>query len=459
MAYQPPFNGPAKVTLGGNSTSAGAGYALISTGTMMLAGGSNVTLSQNGNSISAYGPVFSNSNAISFGTNGQTITASYGQSNQTQNNVQAAVMSGNTTGTTASISSGTLTLAGGSNITLSQNSGNALTVYGPVFSNSNAFTFGTNGQAITASYSQSIQTQDIVQAVVMDTNGNTAGATASISSGTLLLAGGNNITLSQNGNDLTISNALSAHATLNSYEPYPNIVGVNSTFVPSNTATSGPAYFWPFVVVQNVSAGMIEMIASMSINASAFGAFSQSISDQVGIYIRGTGASSTMFSQMTSRELTIAMSYTRSTMTISQPTVSSTSGYGYLATSSAGLAITGLYTGYKLIQFPLASAMTPGNYWLGMMNLSSTVGGNSGLARSYWAFSNSYVPMTALAPIGSNTSAFTSGSGAYVGYANWSIGWGSYSEAGLNSLPSIVPIASISQNIEIIPYFKFVVGT
>jgi len=39
------------VTLGGNSTSAGAGYVQISTGTMTLAGGANIILSQNGNAI------------------------------------------------------------------------------------------------------------------------------------------------------------------------------------------------------------------------------------------------------------------------------------------------------------------------------------------------------------------------------------------------------------------------
>src|SRR6185436_4973691 len=39
------------VTLAGNSTSAGGGYALISSGTMTLAGGANVTLSQNANAV------------------------------------------------------------------------------------------------------------------------------------------------------------------------------------------------------------------------------------------------------------------------------------------------------------------------------------------------------------------------------------------------------------------------
>lgn len=45
--------------------------------------------------------------------------------------------------------------------------------------------------------------------------GNTAGALANISSGTLILAGGNNITLSQNGNSVTVSAANAAAAPVN----------------------------------------------------------------------------------------------------------------------------------------------------------------------------------------------------------------------------------------------------
>jgi hypothetical protein len=44
-----------KVTITGNSTTGGAGGALISTGTMSLAGGNNITLSQDGNAVTISG--------------------------------------------------------------------------------------------------------------------------------------------------------------------------------------------------------------------------------------------------------------------------------------------------------------------------------------------------------------------------------------------------------------------
>jgi len=99
MAYQPPLNGGRiNASIGGNSTSAGAGYKLISTGNMILAGGNNITLSQNGSTITISGAspaaasvnfsagttsnslaavTFANSNGVSFGLNGSTITASH----------------------------------------------------------------------------------------------------------------------------------------------------------------------------------------------------------------------------------------------------------------------------------------------------------------------------------------------------------------------------------------------
>ncbi len=214
MTYIPPVNGGRiNATISGNTSGAGA---LVSTGTMALAGGNNITLSQNGNTITisgaAAGAAGSNSFGMSnigntLGTTGmvsgsavrfafaggnnvtlsQSINASSGtitisaanQSVQTQNLFNMS-LSGNTSGAMAQVSSGTLTLAGGNNVTLSQN-GNAVTI---------------------SAASQSVQTQNLHNVSLA---GNTAGVLAHVSSGTLTLAGGNNITLSQNGNAITIS--------------------------------------------------------------------------------------------------------------------------------------------------------------------------------------------------------------------------------------------------------------
>jgi hypothetical protein len=89
-----------------------------------------------------------------------------------------AQIGGNTLGVTSLISTGTMTMAGGSNITLSQN-GNGITFIGGG---------GTGG-------------------IDLSIGGNTSGTLALISTGTALFAGGNNITLSQNGNSVSIIGA------------------------------------------------------------------------------------------------------------------------------------------------------------------------------------------------------------------------------------------------------------
>lgn len=161
MTYIPPLNGGRiNATISGNTAGAGS---LVSTGTLTLAGGNNITLSQNGNAIT-----------ISGGAGGGG------------NNTLGMSNLGNTSGTTGVISGSAIRMvyAGGNNVTLSQ-SLNA-----------------SSGTITISAANQTVQTQNLHN---LSLAGNTTGTLAQVSSGTLLLAGGNNITLSQNGNSVTIS--------------------------------------------------------------------------------------------------------------------------------------------------------------------------------------------------------------------------------------------------------------
>jgi len=171
----------------------------ITSGTVVFAAGNNITLSQQtgvgggtitisagggggGGGIGGIGAgtqtatsgtvIFQNANNITFGMQGQTITASAAPGQGI-----AGIAASNTTYT-----SGTVIISGGPNITVGTDANQKITISAP---------------------GQSQQTQNIVRGVVI--GGNTSGATASITSGTMTLAGGNNITLSQNGNAITIS--------------------------------------------------------------------------------------------------------------------------------------------------------------------------------------------------------------------------------------------------------------
>lgn len=336
---------------------------------------------------------------------------------------------GNTSGTSGTVSN-QLVFAGGNNITLSQSTGaggNTLTVSAP-----NMFDFGISNI------------------------GNTAGTSGTNSNG-FVLAGGNNITLSQstdaNGGTITISAGNAGGGiTLSTFEPY-SMVNTGTAILSANTNTSGGASFVPFVIDEYVSAGTLNLIESVSFVTGGTSSYNQTGSQWWGLYTRGTGTNSTTMSQFTSGSWSWQVSYNNSTITFSVPNATSTTGYGYTSATSAGLKVSSSFTGLKIIQLPVSSLFSPGNYWLGLHDRASSSSFNSGLRLSYYGINFS---LTGLAPFGSFSSSYTSGTNLLAGSGNWMQGFGSYKVAGLTSLPPTMTFSALSQNLTGIPYMKLI---
>jgi hypothetical protein len=201
MAYTPPLNGGRiNATISGNTAGAGA---LVSTGTMTLAGGNNITLSQAGNAITISGNAggaglsagtqsvntgtvnFANSNGVSFGMSGSnqitaTVATTYAASNHSHGNPTLNLT--NLSGTTASASNGlTLSLSaaapgGGAGLSAGTQSVNTGTVN---FANSNGITFGMSGSSqVTASHN-GITSQTAQTVGLYATGANTTGQSSS----------------------------------------------------------------------------------------------------------------------------------------------------------------------------------------------------------------------------------------------------------------------------------------
>jgi hypothetical protein len=193
----------------GISGIAGSGASTVTAGTIQFANANGISFGLNSNTMTAVytvpgNTVFSNSNNVEFGLSGSTITALalFAQTTQTQNLFNLTLGGNNTAGTMAQVSSGTLTLYGGNNVTLSQ-SGNKISINASVgVSNSHNVTLGGNSTSAGAGYIE-------------------------ISSGTLTLAGGNNITLSQNGNAITLVGAAQGGVQTG----ISGIAGSNTTYV------------------------------------------------------------------------------------------------------------------------------------------------------------------------------------------------------------------------------------
>lgn len=190
------------VTLSGNTAGA---LALIQTGTWTLAGGNNITLSQAGNAvtisagaagqtfiggISASDTLYTSGTVRLTGSGAVTVKSGTGQlvvidapAQSVQPETQTFI-----SGISASdtlYTSGNVRLTGvGGGVTVSSNTGQRVDI------------------SVAAPVAQTVQTQNVVDLTLA---GNTAGALALVSSGTATFAGGNNITLSQNGNAITIS--------------------------------------------------------------------------------------------------------------------------------------------------------------------------------------------------------------------------------------------------------------
>lgn len=166
-------------SLSGNSTSGGAGYSNITSGTMILAGGPNITLSQDGSRISISG----NNPGAAAENNWHTLAGN--------------VLSN------SSASGSTIQLSGGNNITVYGTNDSQIGIRGLSFDNSNNITFGINAGTLTASFNPIN--------IGMSTGGNTAGTTGTFDGANLqyVFAGGNNVTLSQSSNASSIT--LSIH--------------------------------------------------------------------------------------------------------------------------------------------------------------------------------------------------------------------------------------------------------
>jgi hypothetical protein len=269
---------------------------------MILAGGNNITLSQDGASITIVAPnlsagaisvgagtitatrdqiIFSNNNSISFGMSGSTITGSIpiGQANFSDNSILSW---GSSVGTGASslstsiyiasraasgialsigsgniassgsgfviLSSGSMNLIGGNNITIVQNGsliqvdGGAAGGIGTVFS-----TVSTNGSVLTgalgtAGMSLSVPawlTAASGAGISYELEGNNTSGTTGSNVNTLYFSGGDNVTLSGNSNTIVISAAAGgAGAALQGSGTYSQNSGTIQ-FANSNNVTFG----------------------------------------------------------------------------------------------------------------------------------------------------------------------------------------------------------------------------
>lgn len=460
------------------ATSGTVAYAASNGLSFGMSGSSQITGSHDGlRSVSAgtthaLGPGLSlaNSNGLSFGVSGSTVTASYTVPSTagllSAIRLSAGTASSNLTAfelvngsgvsfgldvgskVTASVAAGATATGNLGGIAAGGSTATSGTV---ALGNANGLSFGFNGQTITGSYTVP-STAGLLSAI------NLSAGTTSQNASAFVFSNGGNVTFGLNGSTITASapsGGGGGGVTLSSYEPAPFVANTGTAIWSQSTATSAPIGLFPVRIDAPVAAELMGVVVSMSFLTGGTSSYRQSATLKWGLYTRPTGASSTQLNLLQSDSLSYAVTYNNSTISISQVTTTNVGPtYGYGQTTSAGLAISSGYTGLKLLNLDIGTTLTAGQYWLGIQHINSSSSFNSGVRMSFYGSAHT---LTGLAPMGSFSSAFSTGTNVAGGLGgNLYLGLGSYSVAGLTSLPSTISLSQVTQaGMNFLPYLRF----
>lgn len=393
------FSGAGNISLG---MSAGA---LVISGGTAAAAPLNFSAGTTSNNLGSV--IFSNSNGLSFGLNGSTITAgantvgtataayAVGSNNSVGTVTRWAaedhrhagigaigISTSGTAGTTGSVQ-GTYWFQGGQNITVSQ-----------ITSNNGSHSLAISGPSLT---------QYLTTAMASNGGSNFVAASAAF-------AGTNaSGTIASDG----ISVSIVPQATLSYWR---NVAAelVNGTTTQSYSGST--SYMVPFVLENYISASYFRVLMSLGVSntttiatsANATGSASIMSTLFAAVYSRGTGASSMSLQLLTSGTAGITQVWSLSAGNGSQWTLSQsimhpiTGGMSTFTTGvttsltnySLGSASLTRFTGLQKIDIPFATLMSPGNYWLALGQSSATSTGGSGAAFSQLRMSNSVIGVT-----------------------------------------------------------------
>jgi hypothetical protein len=467
------------LTLGGNSATAGSSQ--IANSGFLLAGGNNITLSQNNNTISIVGPapagaqtgisgivasdatytsgtvLFSNQGNITIGSsvNG---ASQYVRLSVAAQSDQPRVISLNGM-------SQSLTLSGASNISVSTN-GSTLYAYGPAsllwgftlggnYSSTNSSQMANTGFQFAGGPNITIQQNNNSiavsgHAVQTGISGIAGSAASTVAAGTVQFANGNNISFGLNASTMTASYM----QWLSSYEVIQPLGATGALGL--TTSNSGPMLLYGFELPHGVLADHCGVVVSMNYDGTGQSSYRQSGTLAWGLYTRPTAANSTQLDTIQSSSFTYGVTFNSGTLTVSYPATTGigANDYTYLLTSSAGLNLTSLFTGVKLLWLNMKTSLTPGHYWIGLHHRNISSSNNYGIRMSLHGPAQT---LTGLLPFGL---AAIQSTGTNL-YAHWGGNWNpfgaaSYTNAGTGSyVVSRVSISQITADLTVFPYLRF----
>lgn len=471
------------------SSLVGAGNVSISTdgSTITISGGtaspSPIIFSAGTSSASISSVVFSNSNGVSFGLNGSTITASHNGlttaalSDHSHGNPTLALT--NLSGTTASNSAGlTLSLsaaAPGGGVTPAVEGSNGSYTFSTLsFSNANGMSFGTSaGSAMTASYTVPSVTQyfsntattfngaNISGSMTLNTNGlqmsmsvaapgaaaennainllgaNTAGNTTA--TGSTIGWSGQNVTLSgTNGSQIVISAPATSSLSATGLLSISTNGSTISMGVPAGTATMWQPFNEALNVAGQQGQGILHLVPLPTPVPAALGELHV---DRLCLPLIISNSSNSTGSVTISHSLGL---YTKNASTLSL--VASTS-YTAAATFS-GTVNNSTFAGLRLHTVPWTTTIGDGRYYVAQWSRTTTAGGNCTV--NQWLASQANSVYSGIFGVNSNRS------------YQYPLGFGAYSVSFSTAMPSAIELSQIDGTASIVarpPSFFMINGT
>lgn len=239
--------------------------------------------------------------------------------------------------------------------------------------------------------------------------GNSSGSTTVVPGSAAVLAGGNNITLSQSSDaasNITITISGAAAGAAGPAQSYWGNWSMDISTATHQTLGLSTSYIFPLFVPYDISFGYLRIPVSAGVSTSATiattangtGSGSHVMTHNYVLFTRGTGASSMslMSAHSTSAGLTQQWSFSESTSTqwtvsyrISLPGSSGTTSFSTSIASSLSTInfVTSVWSNFEsagVMRFwdvPWSSSLAAGEYWLGSgVSTSSGTGGSGGAA-------------------------------------------------------------------------------
>jgi hypothetical protein len=292
----------------------------VSNGSVVISGGSaaaspvNFSAGTTSNNLGSV--VFSNSNNISFGLNGSTITGSFDPINV------GVSTGGNTSGTTGMMdgAAAQLVFVGGNNITLSQSS-------------------AASQMTITIS----------------------APATSSLSAL-------GNLTITPSGSTVSFSVGRTTYSS--------SVFGRQHAWAQSSSSLGqNSVHIFPEIIPQYVMGSAIKIPVMISASSSAAAAQTRGYTMDFGVYTRNA-TNSTVLTQLYSTSYTASVSQnSNGTFNIGIITaIGNNTSYNTVSASSAGINLSASIHGAREFILPLNTTFTPGEYWFAIRHSSSSAG-------------------------------------------------------------------------------------